>query len=975
MRKAGLGMFLVFFLLGFSSIIIQTTLIREFLVVFEGNELCLGGIFGIWFLWIMIGAPVGSLLSKWVRNVGAIFVVFVILGALSPFAQIYAIRIVRDIFDVPMSLYVSFPEMLLFALICVAPFSFMIGVTFPLGVKVYTQLRDIKGETKGTYVPPPLEAAAKDEGQEADISLPEKEISEGLDAAFGLEEPPKGDEAPPPDGQAPETPPPAEEMPGEAEKPSEGTQPEADGPAGSDTEGEAAHIGWIYVLESLGFLAGGVFFTFVLVNNYMPFLNAAVVFGVLSLLCFLLDLNCFSRGVRVMFGIIFLAITVERVISATPLDEHTTLQRWRALKLDLNFIESADSKYENLAVGQSRRDEHYYSVFGNGAIMFSFPEPYDLPQVANTVLYQHPNPKTVLLIGNGSHGLIRYMLMHPLDKLVHVELDPKMTEVIGPYLPGEDQAVLWGKRVDEVDASVLDLVKPHFPGLSEIALKAKRLCRLPAGLQEKIKPKLTEKDKNAFGDPRFQHVYGDGRYYVKTTDETFDLVFANVPDPSSAMINRYYTTDFYEEVKAILNKGGVFAGTMSSAVNYIGDDIGDYAGSLFHTLRDAFEKPGGEMVITPGEHNYVFACLDKNVVSLDAGEEGPLVKRFKERGVTFDKFTKHHFVLSIGTEFKQKWLRDELMKRENVPRNTDMRPISYFYQLLIWDHKTEHPTITLGGKEVKIEVAPLFREIHEFDKAGFSIFKTNNETLRRVIGVLTWIRTKLHIHDLIVVVLALLALRLLYSLLIRRSLPPQARFNSLLSMAVCGFGSMVFSITLLFAFQNLYGFLYHMIGLITALFMFGLAMGGVVATIVLKRLKTGYRALFFVLLALFVYAIILPLGIHMLASGMLSHLSLVPSQICFMVMLALGGSLTGLTFPLASHIYFEHSRHTGVTAGLVHGADHGGACLGAFLSGTVFVPIMGLAKSCYLVAVIGGACLVLQGLLVLKERRASCRDS
>jgi hypothetical protein len=45
MRKAGLGMFLAFFLLGFSSIIIQTTLLREFLVVFEGNELCLGAIY------------------------------------------------------------------------------------------------------------------------------------------------------------------------------------------------------------------------------------------------------------------------------------------------------------------------------------------------------------------------------------------------------------------------------------------------------------------------------------------------------------------------------------------------------------------------------------------------------------------------------------------------------------------------------------------------------------------------------------------------------------------------------------------------------------------------------------------------------------------------------------------------------------------------------------------------------------------
>ncbi|NOZ22476.1 MAG: hypothetical protein GXP25_15450 [Planctomycetes bacterium] len=982
MRKAGLGMFVAFFLLGFSSIIIQTTLIREFLVVFEGNELCLGGIFGIWFLWIMIGAPIGSLLSKWVKNAAPLFVLFVILGALAPFAQIYAIRIVRDIFDVPMSLYVSFPDMLLFALICVAPFTWMVGVTFPLGVKVYMDLRAASlaetgpAEAPGQERPQEIYTAPEppEGGDKVDIELPGQDISAGLDATFGVEEPseggPSGSQESNPSNAADA---PEGEMPAEQSAPEEGSGVVPPAPLEENPSG----IGWVYVFESIGFLAGGMVFTFLLVEHYMPFLNAAVVFALLSLMCFLLDLRGFSRGVRATFGVIFLALSVEHLCLAMPLDNYSIHRRWEALKLDLNFVKSVDSRYQNLTVAQSKRDANYYSLLSNGHIMTNWPDDYYLPAVANFVLYEHPNPKKVLLIGNGSHGLIRFMLKHPLDRLVHVELDPMVTDVIGPYLPKEDQEVLWGKRLDDVNPEIAKLVAPLFPALEDKDLGEKRLGQLDLddAMRKRIESLLTEKDKNAFGDERLVRKHMDGRYYVKTCDEKFDVIFANVPDPSSAMINRYYTKDFYDEVKRILAPGGVLAGTMSSAVNYLGQDIGDYAGSLYHTLRDAFVKDGGEVIITPGDHNYFFASLQKGVVSLDPSPEGPLVKRFRERGVKCKNFTEYHFFFCVGTPERREWLLKQLMAREDVPRNTDMRPISYFYQLLIWDQKTEHPNITIWGKKRELKVGPIFRWFYEFSKDGFSVVKTSNARLTKVIHALTWIRTKLHIHDLITILLALLLLRVFYVLVLRRSIPPQARVNSLLSMSACGFGSMVFSITLLFAFQNLYGFLYHMIGFITALFMFGLAMGGLAMTVILKRLKSTNRTLLIILMALMVYAIVLPIGIKALASGVLARLPLLASQACFMVLLAIGGSLTGLMFPLAGAVFYEHSKHTSVTAGLIDGADHGGACIGAFLSGTIFVPILGLAASCYFVAVIGGICAVLQAILVLKERKTLCRSS
>jgi predicted membrane-bound spermidine synthase len=59
------------------------------------------------------------------------------------------------------------------------------------------------------------------------------------------------------------------------------------------------------------------------------------------------------------------------------------------------------------------------------------------------------------------------------------------------------------------------------------------------------------------------------------------------------------------------------------------------------------------------------------------------------------------------------------------------------------------------------------------------------------------------------------------------------------------------------------------------------------------------------------------------------------------------GWLTGLEFPLVSRIFT--SRHgPGTVAGWVNSFDHLGACLGALLTGTVLVPVLGIHQSCYI---------------------------
>ncbi|MEJ2744545.1 MAG: hypothetical protein P8123_02495, partial [bacterium] len=48
------------FLLGSFTIVAQVVFVREFLVIFLGNELCIGVIFSSWFLGIAIGAAASA---------------------------------------------------------------------------------------------------------------------------------------------------------------------------------------------------------------------------------------------------------------------------------------------------------------------------------------------------------------------------------------------------------------------------------------------------------------------------------------------------------------------------------------------------------------------------------------------------------------------------------------------------------------------------------------------------------------------------------------------------------------------------------------------------------------------------------------------------------------------------------------------------------------------------------------------------
>jgi len=181
----------------------------------------------------------------------------------------------------------------------------------------------------------------------------------------------------------------------------------------------------------------------------------------------------------------------------------------------------------------------------------------------------------------------------------------------------------------------------------------------------------------------------------------------------------------------------------------------------------------------------------------------------------------------------------------------------------------------------------------------------------------------------------------------------------ILSVATSGFATMALSIIWLFAFQNLYGYVYQRIGWIIALFMDGLIIG---CATISKRTehisnpvhlsKYLWTRLITVDLLIAILALTIPILLPALATLQRSQLTLSMVEWSISIMVALTGILGGVSFALAGGLQHKTLHHTGTAAGSIVAADHTGACIGALFTGILLVPVFGTTIAVFLLAAI-----------------------
>lgn len=101
------------------------------------------------------------------------------------------------------------------------------------------------------------------------------------------------------------------------------------------------------------------------------------------------------------------------------------------------------------------------------------------------------------------------------------------------------------------------------------------LAILPISKEIRRSVNLTIENKDAFS-------------YVRNKKEHSDMVILLLPPPSTLSLNRFYTTDFYNDIKKLLTSGGVFMCSPGPGENYLNKEAVNLYSSVYNSLKEVF---------------------------------------------------------------------------------------------------------------------------------------------------------------------------------------------------------------------------------------------------------------------------------------------------------------------------------------------------------------------------------------------------
>jgi len=374
-----------------------------------------------------------------------------------------------------------------------------------------------------------------------------------------------------------------------------------------------------------------------------------------------------------------------------------------------NLIESKDSPFGKLHVIET---EEQISLYDNNLLVYSYPDLETSEESVHFGLLQNPQAKDVLMIGGGAGGSLEQALKYPSVKVDYVELDPEIIRLSLQYLP--------------------------------------------------------KKEQKTFKNSRIQIYYSDGRSFLDKVKKSYDAIILNLPDPSTALLNRFYTKEFFSRVKDKMREGGVFSLRVSSAENYISPERQNFLASIYHTLKEIFP----EVVIVPGNSNIFLASF--HPISIDYQE---ICKKIEILGLK-NIYVSPQILLSRLDPFRIDYLKEKIYSGGKT-LNLDLTPISYFYHSVLW-------STHFRGLEKRI----------------FSFF-SNIKTF--------WILDFPLIFFILLLVLFVLKRKKSSFLLV--------------PLMTMGFTSIVAELIVIISYQTRFGYLYQKISLLFASFMIGLFFG------------------------------------------------------------------------------------------------------------------------------------------------------
>lgn len=617
--------------------------------------------------------------------------------------------------------------------------------------------------------------------------------------------------------------------------------------SGIENKGSAL-IGRVYALEAIGSIIGGIITTYLCLQYLnsvqttflISFLN---ILSSLSLLYFLSN-NTDKKSWKIIFlksvHIGLLIILVVFVITGTMdyLHINSLQKQWPTYKI----LKYNNSVYGNVALLERSDQLHLLS---NGVTVATLPTP-DITQIEDFVHFPmliHKDPKKIFLIGGGFSGILNELKKYKPSSIDYAELDPLLIKTIMNDVPQISTSSL-----------VSDSINLHMI---------------------------------------------DGRFLLRTTQKKYDILMINLPDPSTLVLNRYYTVEFFKLCRSRLEEDGIVVFKIPGSSSYMNTPLINLTKSILKSAQQSFQYRR----VLPFETALIMLSNDKNLEEIGADTlRSRLVSRKVETKLFSDLYLKYKL-----DDTRVQWFTEELKRTTLDNLNRDLEPIALYYDLLYWYSS----------------LSPSIGAIYSFIEK---------------ITIIHWILITL----------------IIYILIFYFDHRTRSRSNKSLVISIfsTGFAGMGLTLIYLLAFQAFYGYIYYWIGLIISAFMVGLSTGGFWGA--RQTLKSKHpESLFFKLesaITLYVMIILIILFFTQdvltddIVNSILPYILLIITLVC--------GCFVGAQFSIANKLYLKNADQFTISAGVIYASDLMGAWAGGLVITLILVPIHGIIETTFLLIVI-----------------------
>jgi len=219
---------------------------------------------------------------------------------------------------------------------------------------------------------------------------------------------------------------------------------------------------------------------------------------------------------------------------------HPERQLKKLIYPNQQIVMDKSTRYGNLTVTKQSGQLNFY---GNNSLLFYTENKSWAEEAVHYAMTQNAHPSSVLLVSGGMAGMIDEISKYPLAKITYLEINPGILR-----------------------------------------------C-------QKYIPSLKKEQKSV------TIIKEDIRTYLTRSNDLYDVILLNLPSPSTLGINRFYTVDFFNIIRAHCDKKSVLCTSLPSTVNHAGKQALIENAILWKTLGEKFNH----RLLVTGGRNYFLA--------------------------------------------------------------------------------------------------------------------------------------------------------------------------------------------------------------------------------------------------------------------------------------------------------------------------------------------------------------------------------